>query len=120
MRLSKAFKNRLNNVLFVFLIVMALSWRQFSVFLYTVFSAFQAPLDQFIIPGLFFYWHYREKFLMENLDVPKIINKYRETQIKLEELANSQHSRNTANSKATFSNQGDSFMNRIDVLKIHE
>ena len=34
----------------------------------------QTPFDLFILPGLFFYWHYKEKWLKEDVNIPAIVS----------------------------------------------
>jgi hypothetical protein len=70
-------KNNINNVLFICLLVMTLTWRKCGTFIYVLFSAFQSPIDQFIIPGILFYWRYRDQHIKENFDVSRFIKDIR-------------------------------------------
>ena len=72
MKMNKNIKNKINFGLFILMLGMAMSWTMTSN-IYNLLITCQTPFDLFIIPGIFYYWMYKEKWSKENLDVHKIV-----------------------------------------------
>lgn len=78
MKMKKSIKVKTNIALFLLMLTMACTWNKgYTIYQQTMrlFLIF----DQMIIPGMFFYWQFRERFLKEDLNVVKlVIDKRRE------------------------------------------
>jgi len=57
------------------MLLISLTW-DYSKGFYNVFITFQTPFDLFIIPGIFFYWRYKEKWSKEDKNKIKQIPTY--------------------------------------------
>ena len=80
MKMNQTIKTKVNRYLFVFMLVIAFTWIPLKS-VYNFFITFQTPFDLFIVPGVFFYWRYKEKWVKEDVDVIKVIQDFRVSQV---------------------------------------
>ena len=72
MKMDKKIMGKINLILFFIVIVLACTF-EYSKIIFEIFSTFEAALDQLIIPGLFFFYKFKDKWLKEDVDVPQFI-----------------------------------------------
>ena len=75
MKMDQRKLNMANAAAFIFVIALTLTWnKSYIIFLFmSNFTAF----DLMIIPGLFFYWLYRARYLKEEVNMKKLIIEHR-------------------------------------------
>lgn len=68
MKMKKSELSKVNNWCFAVMILIAVFYD--SVYwIFDIISHFQDPFDQLILPGLFFYFRFRDKWLKEDVDI---------------------------------------------------
>jgi len=89
MKMKKITRRRVNLCLFTLLVLSVWDPLEISEYLYYYTSVIRSMLDLMIVPGVLLYYRYREKWLLDDVDVPLIIkqNRIYESQMKATQTA---------------------------------
>ena len=68
MKMNKDLSLKINSILYLLMLYFAYFYNAYQSFLDLI-SHFQDPFDQLILPGLFYYWCFREKWMKEDVDI---------------------------------------------------